>query len=113
MKTFSMSPGDVITKEGAQEKKMYLLKSGSLNVLVQREGKNHKVGEVKEGELVGEMSFVDGKPRSATVVAASDCELIEVSVDSFQNAIDALPLWLQQFIQTLTRRLREHNFREY
>ncbi len=108
-KVLAMGPGDVIMKQGDTEKSLYLVTKGKLNVFINENGRPKKVGEIKPGELVGEMAFVTGEPRTATVIAAEDCELVKVSGESFTQTMDKLPPWLNQFIQTLVRRIKDHN----
>lgn len=102
-----MGPGDTLMKEGDEAKTIFYLKSGTLNIFVNKE----KIATTSAGEFIGEMAFIDGKPRSATVIAASDCELVEISQTVFQKELDALAPWLQQFIKTLIRRSRASNQR--
>ncbi len=108
-KVLGLGPGDVIVKEGDTDKTIYLVQSGKLNVFVSENGRPKKVGEINEGELLGVMAFVTNSPRSATVIAASECELVKVSGESFNKTMDKLPPWLQGFIKTLMKRIVEHN----
>lgn len=108
-KTLLMGPGDVIMKEGDTEKSLYLVSKGKLNVFISEKGRPKKVGEIMPGELVGEMAFVTGEARTATVIAAEETELVKVSGESFTQTLEKLPPWLQQFIHTLVRRIKDHN----
>lgn len=105
----SLGPGDVIMKEGEVSDSIYFVQSGKLNVFIRKDGHPEKVGTVQEGELVGEMAYIEKKPRSATVIAATSCELIKVSRDAFETAMTSQPPWLQAFIHGLVRRVREKN----
>ena len=58
-KILSMGRGDELIKEGDTSDSIFLLKSGHLNVLVRKNNKNVKVGEINSGELVGAMAFVE------------------------------------------------------
>ena len=108
--TLSLSPGDILMNEGDKSDRIFLVHSGTFNVLVRKsDGRSTKVGEVKEGELVGEMAFIDKKPRSATVIAATPAEVMVVSQDAFQKIIDQQPQWFKKFINTLINRLRGKN----
>lgn len=98
-----MAPGDTLMNEGDPSDSIYLLKTGQLNVFVNR----NKVGVVNAGEFVGEMAFIDAQPRSATVVAAKPCELVEISKEAFNKSLNGIPVWLQQFIRTLMDRIRQ------
>ena len=95
--------GEVLMREGEPADSIFMLRSGRLEVLVKQE----KVGEVKVGELVGDMAFMNASPRSATVVALNCCELLKISQETFEEALKGLPPWLFQYIHTLSQRIRD------
>ncbi len=97
-----LMPGDALMKEGDEATKIFYVKKGEMNVFVNR----NKVGTVKSGEFVGEMAFITGEPRSATVIAKSECEVVEISRNGFKDSMDKLEPWVQEFIKTLMRRLK-------
>ena len=105
--TIHLNAGDIIITQGEKDERIFLLKKGHLNVYVKKDDANKKVGEIQAGELFGEMAFVDKKPRSATVVAAVESDVLIVTASSFSRAIVEQPEWLQQFIKTLIKRLRQ------
>lgn len=98
-----LAAGEVLMREGEGADSIFMLRSGRLEVLVGGE----KVGEVKIGELVGDMAFMNTSPRSATVIALNSCELLRVSRETFEQALEGLPPWLFQYIHTLTQRVRD------
>ncbi len=108
-KVLSMSPGDVLMKEGDHSDSIFLLQRGLLNVFVKDGSTPKKVGVIKPGEIFGEMAFILKQPRSATVVAAEPSEVLLISTDSFKGAIEKQQPWLQAFIKSLIRRLTESN----
>jgi CRP-like cAMP-binding protein len=63
------------------------------------------------GELVGEMSFLDGHPRSASVKAITECTLVVVPHEKFTALIQSHPKWFKALINTLLDRLRKANAR--
>jgi CRP/FNR family transcriptional regulator len=84
--------GQVLFNEGDPGDEMFLVRTGRLVV------SNTVVGGVEEvlahvgaGEVIGEMSFFDGAPRSATVRAESDTNLLVVDRESFDRTIAARP----------------------
>lgn len=102
-------PGDVIIQEGTTGDEMYIIREGRVKVLK---------GEIELATLgkwdhLGEMSFVDAAPRSASVVAVEPTDLITIRKDDFYYllATDA-PLGMKllwAFIQVLSFRLRTAN----
>lgn len=102
-------PGDVVIQEGTPGDEMYIIREGRVRVLK---------GEIELAQLgkwdhLGEMSFVDSAPRSASVVAMEPTDLITIRKDDFYYllATDA-PLGMKllwAFIQVLSYRLRAAN----
>lgn len=101
--TLLMMAGDALMREGDDATKIFYVKKGSLNVFVKRK----QVGSVKAGEFVGEMAFITDSPRSATVIAAEECEVVEISRNAFKDSLEKLEPWMQLFIKSLMRRLKK------
>ena len=81
--------GETIVAEGDAGASMFVLRRGEASVrLAQSEG---EVARLREGAVFGEMSLLTGDARSATVVAESDCELLEIGADPFRSVVLADP----------------------
>jgi len=106
-----LSSGDFLLHEGEESSHMYYLVSGTLNVIKRKGDKTMTIGSIIAGELVGEMSFLDRAPRSATVQALSECTLIVIPLDNFEVTIENLPIWMKTLINTLLDRMRRTNAR--
>ena len=101
--------GQVLFNEGDLSEQMYFLKSGKLKVTRNLDDKEVVLGNVTPGELVGEISFFDKNPRTATVVADEDSELAVIPADKFKTIFDELPSWYQVLTNTLIKRVRNVN----
>ena len=103
---------DVLIQEGERSTCMYLLQSGQLVVTKKKQGADDiQLGFICSGELVGEMSFLDNEPRSATVRAVTDCEVIEIPGGLMEKVLDNQPAWFKTLLRTLTERIRKTNAR--
>ncbi len=92
--------GQVILREGQPGSSLYMLTSGTVKAFVKRSGKQVAVGELEEGAFFGEVSILTGKPRTATVVATSHCELLELDRATLDSITQTHPhVWdvLQEF----------------
>ena len=69
------------------------------------------VAMIHSGELVGEMSFIDQQPRSATVRAVTDCKLFQIPLKTVEEVLKTQPAWFEAFIKTLAGRIREADSR--
>jgi len=83
----TFAPGDILVAEGAPGDSLFILSTGSVKAYV-RNPKGHyvRVHTLVEGDFFGEISVLTGKPRTATLIAASDCEVLELKKDK----LDAL-----------------------
>ena len=75
MQPFSLQSGQILMQQGAEDRTIYLVESGSLSVHYQDEKKRIRLALVGAGSMVGEGSFFSHQPRNATVQAASVCKL--------------------------------------
>jgi hypothetical protein len=79
LRLLTFERGGVILRQGDQGDSLYMLASGRAKAFVKAaDGRQVPVGELREGAFFGEISIVTGRPRSATVVAAERCELLEL-----------------------------------
>lgn len=72
--------GSVVFHQGANGDTLVVVMDGILRVEVtDHEGITATVGTIQAGEVVGEMAVIDPAPRSASVIAATDVVLLELS----------------------------------
>jgi len=77
LRLLTYAPGDIILAEGAPGDSMFVLASGSVKAHVRNaEDRYVRVREMHEGDFFGEIALLSDLPRSATIVAASPCELL-------------------------------------
>lgn len=93
----------ILVAEGEQSLSMYLLQEGELIVTKN----NVTLGHIYPGEIVGELSFLDKHPRSATVKAVKNCKLIQIPQSAFDDVFSSQPIWMDALIKSLVHRLRK------
>jgi small-conductance mechanosensitive channel/CRP-like cAMP-binding protein len=77
--------GEVIAREGEAGASMFVMRRGDASVtLANVDG---EVARLTTGAFFGEMSLLTGEPRTATVTAITDCELLEIGVDAFRKVV--------------------------
>jgi len=100
--------GQVLFRAGDAGDGCYRLHRGLVKVMVtSKQGEERIVSLLGPGAIVGELSMIDGGPRSASVVAIADCSLSFVSRAKFQKFSDSDPELMGYVVKTLARRLRE------
>jgi NTE family protein len=106
---FSLPAGAPLFESGSAADGVYLLISGRLGVRMA--GGADWVAEIGRGELVGESSWLLGEPRSASVLALRDCELILVpnsGMDAATRGSTALSIALARLSARRLRRSNRH-----
>jgi cAMP-dependent protein kinase regulator len=75
----SYEAGAILVTEGEPGDSLFVLTHGTVRAfVVNQTGRNVEVRRMEEGEFFGEISLLSGKPRTATITAASPCELLEL-----------------------------------
>lgn len=98
----------VLFMEGDESTHLYVIKKGKVSVSVaDEEGRQVILNYMGEGEYFGELSLLDGKPRSATVMTVAPCEFVAVSRASFQDLLRKDPEFLLQVTSEIVTRVRE------
>jgi CRP-like cAMP-binding protein len=100
-----LKAGDVIFREGDPATELFLIKSGKVEV---RLG-NRLLDTLKSDEIFGEMALIDGGPRSATAVAATDASVVPVTEYQFLFLVGQAPHFALKVMRVLARRLRTAN----
>ena len=70
--------GEIVFREGELDTSLYVIEHGRVSVHRLWKGNQYKLRELSAGDCFGEMALMDYKPRSATVIAESDCSLIQI-----------------------------------
>lgn len=97
--------GEIIFKEGEKGDEIYLIEKGQVEIFKEIEGKEKIIAILKEGEVFGEMSALDGKPRSASARALKDTILRIMNREALIEYIKQNP-FIEYLINTLIERLR-------
>jgi CRP/FNR family transcriptional regulator, cyclic AMP receptor protein len=107
-KIVTLKAGEVLFREGDEAQCMYLVQQGTLRIL----SGSTILETVRDGGLLGEMAIVEeDMPRSATVIAGTHCELVEIDVPHFLSLVASRPAFSLTLLRTISRRLRVMNRR--
>jgi CRP/FNR family transcriptional regulator, cyclic AMP receptor protein len=98
----------VLVTEGDESTHMYIIRKGTVSAYLNDEdGRQVNLNYMHEGEYFGELSLIDGKPRSASVVTITECEILLVSRASVHELMHKHPDFALQLLTEVTRRVRE------
>jgi CRP-like cAMP-binding protein len=83
--TRRFNAGELLISIGDTDRSLFLVAEGSLEVLMPgARGDMRQIATIEAGAIVGEQAFLDGFPRSATVRALTDGELLRLSIEAFE-----------------------------
>ncbi len=104
--------GEVVVKEGNQDRSLFLIAKGTASVKIDVAGPNRskRLATFSPGTVFGEVALLDKQPRSATVIADEDLVCYELSEDGFHGLTSLHPRiaihLLMNLGAELSRRLR-------
>lgn len=108
---------EVVIQRDTTDRTVYLVGAGSLEVgVTQVDGISMtSLARISAGSIIGEQSFFDGQPRSASVWAVADGTLLLLPFDEFLRFGEAEPALARDFVFAMARvlsiRLRKTSFR--
>jgi CRP/FNR family transcriptional regulator, cyclic AMP receptor protein len=95
--------GKVLTREGESGSEFFVIVEGQARVIV---GKRGRVAPLGPGASFGEMSLLDRGPRTATVEAESDMQLLVLDARSFSSLLAEVPSVARKVLAAMAARLR-------
>ena len=101
----SFKAGSTIFREGDEASELFVIKSGQVRVQIG----NRTIRELGAESIFGEMALIDSEPRSATVTAITDVELVPVSEKQFLFLVSQTPYFALKVMRVLAQRLRVTN----
>jgi CRP/FNR family transcriptional regulator, cyclic AMP receptor protein len=106
--TRTYNQGETIIKQGDPGAGLFVILEGTVEVTMrERPGQPEtKLGNLSQGEFFGEMSLIDGYPRSATVTAKAETQVVELDRWVFLDALRREPNIAVAMLPILTRRIR-------
>lgn len=103
VRTFKV--GDIIFEQGDPAAELFIIQSGTVEI---RLG-NRLLETLSERSIFGEMALIDGGPRSATAVAATDATVVPVGEKQFLFLVSRTPYFALNVMRVLAQRLRTTN----
>ena len=102
---------DVLFRKGDQGSSMFLIEAGTVEITVPGGAKQKDicVAALKEGDFFGELSLIDGLPRTATATATSPCTLLELHREDFIKFLLDRPSVAISMLSEMGKRLQATN----
>jgi CRP-like cAMP-binding protein len=97
--------GEAVVRQGQPGRSLFIVRRGEASVALA--GTEGEVARLRAGDVFGEMSLLTGEPRTATVTAASDCDLLEIDADGFRRVVMTNPSVLERITSVTAVRRQE------
>lgn len=115
--TVVLTKGEILVQDGDRLENIYFILEGEVDILVPDDLEEYEdlswINMLLEGDCIGEYSFVDDQPASATVRARIDTTLFRLSHDKLREFLDADDAFRAQIyknlLESLVQRLRNTN----
>ncbi|MBW7997768.1 MAG: cyclic nucleotide-binding domain-containing protein [Candidatus Glassbacteria bacterium] len=107
--TKTVRKGQVVIRQGQKGQCGFIVKKGRLEVIRSAGGEEVVLGELSEGDIVGESAMFDDLTRSATVKAMSDGEVMVFGKRDMLNMARQSPLELFMIIDSLSGKIERTN----
>jgi CRP-like cAMP-binding protein len=102
VKSAHADPGEVLVRQGDPGSELFIITEGTARVEVD----GREIARLGAGEFFGEISLLDGKPRTSTVIAASAMSLMTIQKPAFDHLCATVPGISTTMIAILCARLR-------
>ena len=99
--------GEVLIRAGDSNNFLYLVVSGRFRIHLKLDEDPMKAAEA--GELIGEISLIDGQPASAYVIADADCRVLELDANILWSLVLSSPVVTFNLLLVLAQRLRQNS----
>ncbi len=98
------SPDEPIVKRGQEGSSMFVIHRGAVKVQVRERGKPKVIMKLTEGDFFGEMALFTGEPRTATVIATEETEVLEITHRSLKPILEENPELVERFSEIIESR---------
>lgn len=101
----SLSGGTVLFEEGDKADALLVVKFGSVQISQSGDNNTVMLATLGTGAHFGEVSFLDGEPRSATARTMEQSEIVVISYAALQKFLDARPAVAAKFYREMAQYL--------
>ena len=99
--------GEIIVRQGDPGDTMFVIQTGQVQVLAERDGEETLLRVAQEGELLGEMAIFEQQSRSATLRALGETKILTIDKKNFMRRINEDPTIAFRIVETMSQRVRE------
>jgi CRP-like cAMP-binding protein len=109
MDVHKVPPRTILFYEGDKSTYMVLIVSGEVHVVKFDSHRTPKrIATLGQGKTIGEMSIIDGEPRSASAISVSDATLLVMTTENFHRLMDEWPRVAVTLIQKIAKLMSQY-----
>jgi len=98
------APGEAIVRQGREDNSMFIITIGEVDVQVRQGRDSTVINTLGQGDYFGEMSLLTGEPRSATVVAKGETEVLQIRKETLKPIFEANPELVRTVYEVIEQR---------
>ncbi len=103
--------GSHLFRENDHSRELYLIQDGTVEIYRRVGPRNVQLAKLSKGSVLGEMALIDGKARSASARALTDCSVVLIDSETFHSKVKGVPPWFLSIIRTTSQKIRKANTR--
>ena len=104
MQMRDLKSGEYLIEEGAADDTLHLVIEGNFEVVKSTAGGGvASIAIVREGDLAGELSFIDGDVHTVGLRALCDCQILSLTREEFEKIIDTDPQLVYKVMRAVAR----------
>jgi small-conductance mechanosensitive channel len=98
------APDEPIVRQGQQGKSMFVVHKGAVKVQIKEESQTKILNTLREGDFFGEMGLLTGEPRTATVIAEEETQVLEIDNLCLKPILEENPELVESFSRIVEER---------
>ena len=98
------APGEAIVHKGRAGNSMFVINRGAVKVQIMEDGQPKIINQLRENDFFGEMSLLTGQPRSATVVAEEETEVLQIKKKAIKPIFETNPNLVKAICEIIEER---------
>jgi hypothetical protein len=103
--------GEIIIRNGDRNRDLLFLIKGHVEILTSPEGGNLVLNEVDAPHILGDIAFLSGLPRTATVMAKTHVSAFVLRYDNFKKLFGEFPEWLHLLLSSFTSGIKSLHYK--
>jgi CRP/FNR family cyclic AMP-dependent transcriptional regulator len=100
----TLEDGEFLFEDGTNDDSLHVILTGKLEVVKRTSGDEYSsLAVLRDGELAGELSFIDGAPHTVGLRALCDTHIVSLSRSAFESIIVSNPQLIYKVMRTVAR----------